>query len=184
MQLISRLPLTLAAVLAISCDANASETASPASVTAQAAPPAGSDTHPHRFHRGRHRLDALCDRLACSDQQRSRLEAAFREHARPDDKEREQQKQARDNAKKKLARAFASGSFSEKDLQAFRATMDTLRARREQDHQQLVVKVHQILTPEQRKQLASDMEKRGPRFMGPRRGKGGARGHRGPHGSR
>jgi Spy/CpxP family protein refolding chaperone len=134
------------------------------------------------------RVEVVCARLECSDQQRTQIAEIMSEAKPRSQAKREPMKQARE----KLAAAFRSDDFSEEDMDAFKAGGAALMQGHMQARGETIARVHGVLTPEQREKVASKIEQHGPRgLLGGkhgRRGKhgkrGGHRGHKGPWGGK
>ncbi len=161
-----------AALLVAACDrGDELETPEPQGDRAAEAAPVATDAPPREeraHHRGKgHKLDRLCEKLACTDEQRVRIEGlADRLWA-----ERPEPTGDRDAANRALARAFGGDAFGAADLQAYHAAagpdvdeMDALLV-------EAVGELHSILDEGQRATLADKIEKRGLPFM--RGGRGG-----------
>ena len=160
-----------AALLVAACDrGDELETPELDDRTAEAAPSADDDapSREQAHHRGKgHKLDRLCEKLACSDEQRVRIEGlAERLWA-----ERPEPTGERDAANQALARAFAGDAFGAADLQAFHAAagpdgdeLDALLV-------EAVGELHGILDAQQRATLADKIERKGLPFIGGGHGK-------------
>lgn len=159
-----------AALLVAACD-RGDELESPEPLddrAAEAAVADGDGPHAERGHHGGkgHKLERLCEKLECTDEQRVKIEGlADRLYA-----ERPEPAGDRDAANRALATAFSGEGFSAADLQAYHAAtrpesdeMDALLV-------EAVGELHGILDASQRATLADKIEKRGLPFLG---GKGG-----------
>lgn len=165
-----------AALLVAACDRDELENPEPLDDRAAEAAPSDDDDGPTReqaHQRGKgHKLERLCEKLECTDDQRVRIEGlADRLWT-----ERPEPAGDVDAANRALAKAFGGDAFSTTDLQAFRTAvgpdvdeMDALLV-------EAVGELHGILDAEQRAQLAEKIERhglpfaggRGPRHDGPR----------------
>jgi len=160
-----------AALLVAACDRGDELESPELDERAAEAAPSADDDAPARekaHHRGMdHKLDRLCEKLACTDAQRVRIEGlAARLWS-----ERPEPTGDRGAANQALARAFGGDAFSTADLQAFHAAagpdseeMDALLV-------EAVGELHGILDTTQRATLADKIEKRGLPFMGGGHGK-------------
>jgi Spy/CpxP family protein refolding chaperone len=117
-------------------------------------------------------VDRLCEKLACSDEQRVRIEG-LAERMRA---ERPEPAGDRDAANRALATAFAGQSLSTADLQAYRAAVEPDGDERDAMIVEAAVELHGILDASQRQTLADELERHGLPFVGGR-GRGGK--HRG-----
>jgi Spy/CpxP family protein refolding chaperone len=157
-----------AALLLAACDRELESPEPQGDRAAEAAPADGDGSHAERaHHRGKgHKLERLCEKLECTDEQLVKIEGLadrlYAEHPEPAGD--------RDAANRALATAFAGDGFSTADLQAYHSAtrpeadeMDALLV-------EAVGELHGILDATQRATLADKIEKRGLPFLG---GKGG-----------
>ena len=183
-------PFLLAAALLIApaCD---SEDASPdtelrAEIDGDADVDAGDHADRKRGHHNP--AERLCEAVACSDDQRSEVEALFaaEREAHEARKGEHQDKRAEHEAKraeldKALADAFRAETFDTSALE--RGHSDEDKQARQAKHLEratsMIVGLHRILNPEQRAQLAAQIGERGPRFLHMGRGR-----HHGPKGEK
>jgi Spy/CpxP family protein refolding chaperone len=124
----------------------------------------------HADHRGRggHKVDRLCEKLACSDEQRVRIEG-LAERMRS---ERPEPSGDRDAANRALATAFGGATLAAADLQAYRAAVEPDVDERDAIVVEAAVELHGILDAQQRQTLADKVERHGLPFVGGR-GRGG-----------
>lgn len=168
-----------AALLVTACDRGADdelETPEVADERAAEAAPSADDDAPRPAlgsHRGKgHKLERLCEKLECTDDQRARIEGlADRLWA-----ERPEPTGDRDAANRALAKAFGGAGFSTADLQAFHAAMGPDADELDALLVEAVVELHGILVAEQRATLAEKIERHGLPFVGGRGGRHGKRG--------
>jgi Spy/CpxP family protein refolding chaperone len=134
------------------------------------------------------KVDGLCERVTCTDDQKTQLTATF-------EGVREAHRDAREDAGerskpdfKPIADAFRAETL---DVAALRSTMAAIKAERgskKADHGKqigaVVSEIHDILTPDQRAIIAAEIEANGVHvLMGKRGGKHGKRdGKHGKHG--
>jgi Spy/CpxP family protein refolding chaperone len=156
-----------AALLLAACDrGDEPETPEPADDRAAEAASSAVDgpSHARAHRRGKgKKVDRLCETLACTDEQRARIDG-LAERLWSKRSEREGDREA---ARQALAEAFAGDGFSAADIQAFgRAgpATDGPDARLAE----AVVELHGILDREQRAVLADKVQRRGLPFMGAR----------------
>jgi Spy/CpxP family protein refolding chaperone len=128
----------------------------------EAAPDALARGHHGRHGKGWHGppSDRLCEKLDCTDQQRTQIDALFE---RPDRRERPDDSAAR----QALAAAFRGDAMSTADVEAYvNATRPATD--RAAEHVEKLAALHGILTAEQRATLADEIEEHG--FFGGGRG--------------
>jgi Spy/CpxP family protein refolding chaperone len=169
-----------AALLLAACDrADAPETTEPLDDrAAEAAPAVDEDAPPReRAHHGGNgnKLERLCETLACTDEQRVRIEGlAARLWA-----ERPEPAGDPDAANRALAQAFGGEAFSAADLRAFRKAAGPDVDEVDAMLVEAVVELHGILDAEQRATLADKIEHKGLPFVGGHGGKHHGKGKRG-----
>ena len=157
-----------------SCNKHIAAAAALALLCSLPAAQAGSDKK-HGFDPedlAEHMVERLDDRVDLSDAQESELKALIEDAARTIDQQRQQ---VSDSA----SEAFAGDSFSEQDAQAMLDGMEGVRDMRRQIMVQTIVKLHGILTPEQRAEAGKMLATHGGWFAG--RGFHGGHGRRGYH---
>ncbi len=139
------------------------------------------------------KIDRLCSKVECTDEQRSALLAKATElHPKPSKEDREARKAERSRAHTTLATAFRGESFSAADLEALSAEREAKREAKGQAKGQMLLALQEVLTGEQRALVADMLAERGVRgVLGGKHGKHGKRdkhgksdkhGKRGKHG--
>lgn len=165
-----------AALLVAACDRDELENPEPLDDRAAEAAPSDDDGPPREqaHHRGKgHKLDRLCEKLECTDDQRVRVEGlADRLWA-----ERPEPTGDAGAANRALAKSFGGDAFSTADLQAFHAAMGPDADEMDALLVEAVGELHGILDAKQRATLAEKIEQRGLPFAG-----GRGRRHHGPRG--
>ncbi|MCA9660169.1 MAG: Spy/CpxP family protein refolding chaperone [Myxococcales bacterium] len=149
----------------------------------------GDHAGKHEAHMGK-RIDKLCAKVECTDEQRATLEAkaAAAHEARVAD--RDAHKEAKTAAKQALAQAFRGDSFSAADVDGFKGSMESMHGAKASDMEAMILDLQALFTAEQRGVLADKIEKHGVgALMGKhgkhgKRGKHGKKGERGEHGKR
>ncbi|MCX4240032.1 Spy/CpxP family protein refolding chaperone [Paraliomyxa miuraensis] len=189
--LLSLLPCAL--LLAVACDqGQAPDPEVLEDRVAEAAPPADElaprehGRHARGHHGGGHhegggdKLMRLCDKLECTDDQRTRIEG-LADRLAPNLRG-ERAKGDVDAANEALADAFAGDGLTAAALEAWRTTAWPEPGARADALAPAVVELHGILDPTQREALAEKIERHGLPFAGGRGNKwegkrGGKRGH-------
>lgn len=108
------------------------------------------------------RLSSLCEPIQCTDAQKQALGAALtdvRDMPRPVDNTRGA------TARQAIADAFRADPFDEEGLTKTIRAQRELQADQIKPRQELMVKVHNILEPDQRETIADQIEKSGPRAI-------------------
>ena len=111
-------------------------------------------------------LDRVCTHLECTDDQRTALDALAQDmqEARPDAASVEAAGEA-------LALALRGETLTLDQVRRHRVAMEQVRARAARTMEEMVVRFHAILTPEQRSMVAARIERGGhmplPMLMGP-----------------
>jgi Spy/CpxP family protein refolding chaperone len=167
------------ALLLAACD-RGDELESPEPLDDRAAVVADGDAdgppRAHADHRGRgaHKVDRLCEKLACTDDQRVQIEGmAQRLRA-----ERPEPSGDRAAAKRALAQAFGGETLAAADLQAYRAAVEPDVDDRDAMIVEAALELHGILDVQQRATLAEKIEHKGLPFVGGRgHGHGGKKHH-------
>jgi len=181
--------LTAALLIAPACDSEELDPDTELRADDDAAPEADDTRADHK--RGRHNpAERLCQELACSDDQRSQIEALFvaqkdaRKARKAERGDRGDRKAKRAELNAELAAAFRADSFDGAVLE--RELGDAVKHGARLDHAaELIVGLHAILNTEQRAQLADRIEARGPWMLGGKhRGHHGPKGKKGRHGKR
>lgn len=131
--------------------------------------PKGEHAKDGKGHRGKgpeHATASLCDRVSCTDEQRTAIGTAIA--AGRTERERDE---AADRA---LASAFRGESLAVADVERYLATLDAERAEEMTARDASIVAIHRALTVEQRATLAAAIAEHGPH--------GVIKGGRGHHG--
>jgi hypothetical protein len=134
-----------------------------------------------------HKVDGLCERVTCTEDQKTQLTATFEgvHQARRDARE-----DAGDHEPnfKPIADAFRADTLSQDALRQAMAAMKTEHMSQKADHGKqigtVVSEIHEILTPAQRAIVAKEIEEHGVRALMGKRGDKhhGKRGKHGGHG--
>ncbi|MGB1016640.1 MAG: Spy/CpxP family protein refolding chaperone [Nannocystaceae bacterium] len=130
--------------------------------TASAKPADGAGKHK------RDRIERLCKKIACTDGQRTQLKAIHKDAAKSHKGKSEQARQL----KAQMAAEFRKQNPSERVLTDISNKLAQHKDAKRAARIKMMLKVHRILNPEQREQLAKVLEKRGPgALMGKGKGK-------------
>ncbi len=134
------------------------------------------------------RIERLCSKVECTDEQRTILLAQAAElHPAPKG-DREARKAERKAANAALATAFRGDSFSAADLEGFGADAKAKHEAKRGAKSAMLIALQEVLTDEQRAVVADMIAERGlSSVVGGKRGKHSKRGHhgnRGPDGKR
>ena len=131
------------------------------------------------------RIERLCAKVECTDEQRSTLLAQAAElHPAPKG-DREARKAEHKAANAALASAFRGDSFSTADLEGFGAGAKAKLEAKREAKSAMVIALQEVLTTEQRAVVADMIAERGlGSVMGGKRGKHSKHGKRGPDGKR
>ncbi|MEZ4383089.1 MAG: Spy/CpxP family protein refolding chaperone [Nannocystaceae bacterium] len=127
-------------------------------------------------HAGK-RIDKLCSKVECTDEQRATLEAKAAAARDSHIADREANKEAMTASKKALAQAFRGDSFSAADVERFKGSMESMHGAKASDMEAMILDLQALFTAEQRGVLADKIEKHGVGAL-----MGGKHGKRGKHG--
>ncbi len=122
------------------------------------------------------RIERLCQKITCTDAQKTQLQA-IQKDAKQAHKGNQQQVQ---QLKAQLAAEFRKQNPSERVLTDISNKLAKHNEQQRAARIKMMLKVHRVLTPQQRDQLATMLEKRGPGALW---GGGKGKGH-GPKGKR
>ena len=131
-------------------------------------------------HHGKGKVERLCKRLECTDNQLTKIKAIgkkLREAGKADH-------QAMRNLKSKLADEIAKDKPNRATLGQIYNQMDRHHDALQKRGQAALLETHALLTSEQRVELAEIIEHRGPRGIFGGHGKHGKKGKRGKHGKK
>ncbi len=148
-------------------------------LTALAASPAQAAPPEDRARRDGH---GMCERIKCTDDQREEMKQVRRELGT----DLEADRQAIKELQSQIAAEFAKDKPDEKKMKRLYAKVDQHRDNMRDRTHDAMMELHALLTPEQRKQVADAMAKRGPKaLMGGGKGKGkGKKGKKGKKGEK
>ncbi len=123
----------------------------------------------------------ICDKVECTDAQRSTLEAKAEALHSARKAHREGSKDAHMAAKARVAEAFRGESFQASDVETFMGSMKALKGSPMAEIAPVVLELQALFTAEQRAIIVETMEAMGPMGKHGKRGKHGKHGH-GEHG--
>lgn len=119
------------------------------------------------------RIERLCKKIECTASQKTQLQSIHKDAKANKKGQREQVRQL----KAQMAAEFRKQNPSERVLNDISNKLAKHHDKQRAERIKLMLKVHRILTPQQREKLATMLEKRGPgALMGGGKGKGNKRG--------
>ena len=128
---------------------------------------------------GKGKVERICKRLECSDDQREQIGAILKDSKGQNKAKGEQMQQL----KAQLAAEYRKARPNEAEMRRIYAQMDALRAEKRDAKHKTAMRIHQVLTPDQREKVARAIEKKGINaLLGKGHGKQGKKGKKGKKG--